>query len=903
MNYHYSLKPRSFLAAIASIAFACVPTTNAAIIFQADFNGPGAGTGGSNNVVSIGGTGHLLTGSAMNVAVTNLNPFTSLSGNHLNFNAVTFPNTSGSNGSPVTFLFSTISNSFRAWQGPNIAAADMNCVNLRGAFDCFFRKNSNTGGSYGTLMRPIDLTARTSWGTPALGTNFLQVLLTGNGNNYAPTLTVAAPAALTNQDGSTINFITNMVSGGFPGTGTSFTPSQRTILVFTAQDAMTNGTIYHLGIAFETDTNGVITFTTYRRVGTGPIDTKADVQGRVQFRLNADTYGPISDPGSNAFLFAQYCLNPMSFSAGSSFDMDYDTVRIYDSIPKVFEGLPGTPVLPPQSGLMFQADFNGSDPGTGGGTDLVTLGGTGIPNNDSFVTDPNVEAIVTADNQFGTTGGSYLNVAVIAGHGTQDSPAVRYFNFATNANSFQSWQGPDVLGAGTNYTRVHAGCDLFFRANYFDEAIVGGDTGWFRPLWMTANSLSGGRPVPTVGYGGGGNLTVRFAGGGGNNGIFVTLIGNHWLNETNDPPVFLDFTSTVGTVEVNTNNQIQIRGGDVVSAGTNVVHHAGFTLNTDSSGLTTLNVYLQQGTNAIDLTAPGALVASATFRINAAAVGPDAFYNVPWNFNPNWGASANGANFDMDSVRLYEAVPTSFRSLGAPLPPPLPGVASVLPAGGITNGGTVVTINGVNFVSGMTVKFGTNSATGVNFVNSTQATAVAPAGTLGKVDVTIQNPDGSVGSLFNGYTYSVPPNVVSLSPASGSTTGGTTVNISGSNFVSGSTVKFGGNSAYTVIFQDAALLTVVTPAGSPGAVSVIVENPYGQTGTLPNGFTYNNTAPPGFLPPTISGGNITLTWTNTGTLLWATNVLGPWLTNASATSPYSEPVVLSENRFYRLLAP
>jgi hypothetical protein len=58
---------------------------------------------------------------------------------------------------------------------------------------------------------------------------------------------------------------------------------------------------------------------------------------------------------------------------------------------------------------------------------------------------------------------------------------------------------------------------------------------------------------------------------------------------------------------------------------------------------------------------------------------------------------------------------------------------------------------------------------------------------------------------------------------------------------------------------------------------------------------------PGFsLPPTISGGNISLTWTNGGMLLWTTNLLGPWTTNLSATSPYSEAVLPVGNRFYRL---
>ena len=59
--------------------------------------------------------------------------------------------------------------------------------------------------------------------------------------------------------------------------------------------------------------------------------------------------------------------------------------------------------------------------------------------------------------------------------------------------------------------------------------------------------------------------------------------------------------------------------------------------------------------------------------------------------------------------------------------------------------------------------------------------------------------------------------------------------------------------------------------------------------------------PPGFLPPLLSGGNIVLSWTNSGTLLWATNIAGPWITNVLATnSPYAEAVVPTQKRFYRL---
>ena len=60
-------------------------------------------------------------------------------------------------------------------------------------------------------------------------------------------------------------------------------------------------------------------------------------------------------------------------------------------------------------------------------------------------------------------------------------------------------------------------------------------------------------------------------------------------------------------------------------------------------------------------------------------------------------------------------------------------------------------------------------------------------------------------------------------------------------------------------------------------------------------------------PPTLSlapsgGGNLTLTWSAGSTLLQATNLLGPWTTNSTATSPYTVPPTNAQN-FFRVRTP
>ena len=81
------------------------------------------------------------------------------------------------------------------------------------------------------------------------------------------------------------------------------------------------------------------------------------------------------------------------------------------------------------------------------------------------------------------------------------------------------------------------------------------------------------------------------------------------------------------------------------------------------------------------------------------------------------------------------------------------------------------------------------------------------------------------------------PTVTSVSPNSGSTAGGTSVTITGTNFASGATVTFGGAAATNVVEVNSTTITATTPAGSAGAVTVTV-TVNGQSGSLVNGFTY-----------------------------------------------------------------
>jgi hypothetical protein len=199
---------------------------------------------------------------------------------------------------------------------------------------------------------------------------------------------------------------------------------------------------------------------------------------------------------------------------------------------------------------------------------------------------------------------------------------------------------------------------------------------------------------------------------------------------------------------------------------------------------------------------------------------------------------------------------------------PPPTVGSVAPDTGSTSGGTVVTITGSNFATGATVTVGGTTATNVTVTNSTSMTATTPAHAAGPVNVTVTNPDAQSGTITNGFTYvSTAPIVGSVTPASGSTLGGTIVTITGSNFVSGATVTFGGAAATNVTVATSSSITATTPAHVSGAVNVIVTNPDTENGTLVSGFTYFSTAPTvaSVAPnsgPMAGGTSVTITGTN-----------------------------------------
>jgi hypothetical protein len=169
-----------------------------------------------------------------------------------------------------------------------------------------------------------------------------------------------------------------------------------------------------------------------------------------------------------------------------------------------------------------------------------------------------------------------------------------------------------------------------------------------------------------------------------------------------------------------------------------------------------------------------------------------------------------------------------------------PTVTAVSPTAGPTAGGTPVTITGTGFTHGSTVKFGTNSATGVVVNSATSISVHSPVGAAGTIHVTVTTPGGtSATSAADDFTYDALPTVTAVSPSAGPTSGGTPVTITGTGFTFGSTVQFGTNSATGVVVNSATSISAASPAGAAGTIDVTVTTPGGTSGALlADQFTY-----------------------------------------------------------------
>ena len=190
-------------------------------------------------------------------------------------------------------------------------------------------------------------------------------------------------------------------------------------------------------------------------------------------------------------------------------------------------------------------------------------------------------------------------------------------------------------------------------------------------------------------------------------------------------------------------------------------------------------------------------------------------------------------------------------------------------AAGVTAGGDVVTIHGLDLDGATAVYFGGTPAASFSD-DGYQITAVSPPGVVGTVDITVTNASGvSDLSTADQFTYGETPVVASLGSSSGGLFG-TQVTIVGTGFDDATEVAFGSFSATFTVNPDESI-TATSPGNynfvlgyQPGTVGVTVVTPYGTSAISPaDQFTYEGT-------PDISSQDVTSGSTAGGTLVTIT---------------------------------
>jgi hypothetical protein len=163
-----------------------------------------------------------------------------------------------------------------------------------------------------------------------------------------------------------------------------------------------------------------------------------------------------------------------------------------------------------------------------------------------------------------------------------------------------------------------------------------------------------------------------------------------------------------------------------------------------------------------------------------------------------------------------------------------PVITSISQLSGPTAGGNTIQINGQNLSTANSVDFGGNAAT-PTIISDSIITVVVPAGTAAiSVLITVTTVGGSA-SGYN-YLYVDAPTIASVSPTSGSTTGGTSVTVNGTNFPTTTSVTVGGTlTSFGVI--NSTTLAIITPVGTAGAADIVVTTTAGSA-TSVGAFTY-----------------------------------------------------------------
>jgi len=167
----------------------------------------------------------------------------------------------------------------------------------------------------------------------------------------------------------------------------------------------------------------------------------------------------------------------------------------------------------------------------------------------------------------------------------------------------------------------------------------------------------------------------------------------------------------------------------------------------------------------------------------------------------------------------------------------VPTPLTVSPSGGLSTGGTTLTVGAINAQTGVSIKVGNSPCLPVTVLSNGDLSCVTSAGNAGVADISLTNPDGLSGILPSAFTYSDPISISGVSPSAGPTSGGSPIKIFGSGFTQDTKVLLGGIPCQIQSIVENAISCTTSASASAGDVDVMLSNA-GTSALKVGGFKY-----------------------------------------------------------------
>lgn len=279
--------------------------------------------------------------------------------------------------------------------------------------------------------------------------------------------------------------------------------------------------------------------------------------------------------------------------------------------------------IPASAALIFEADFNGSGSGTGGASDIVALGGTGVLGNMGYA--GTSTATVTNASSMGQ--GNYLAAVLAPVSGQANVPTVVF----TPTSAASSWSALSSTTASGTRISLNGGFDSFVRTS------VGG---------ATASNLA--RLVNASDFASTG-LMIDFTNGNGG-GLALVLYSP---------------TNAISGDNV-TFNRANAYLGTSFNLTADTVTHVGFTYSTDATGKITMSLFARNDDQAIDTTSIADRIATTSFYVDSSVSGGVSLAGTDFNVKMWNGSGVNPSEADVDLYRIYDSAPTLFTAVPEP---------------------------------------------------------------------------------------------------------------------------------------------------------------------------------------------------------------------------------------------